>query len=143
MANETNNRNETIDDKVNTIANQGLEGKIPLPYAAQQIVSEVNATRISYKEGKKCTVHNHKFAVDLKLRGLNRKTAKTARELVILMGFYTMVQLSQQGRYDPRVDGIEFHGTIENGQVISTKHYRENYNNYVTVVLAKYNVGQR
>lgn len=129
--------------KVNEIVKQGLEGRIPLPEAARQVVREVNATRVSYKEGKKCTIHNHTFAVDLKLRGLDRKTSKTARELVVLMGFYTMIQLAQTNqRYDPRVDGIEFHGSTENGTVISTKHYRKNFDSYVTEVLAKYHIKQ-
>ncbi len=128
----------SIETLVNSIALEGITGSKPLGQAAREIAETVSVTRVSYKEGQKCTIHNHTYTVGLKLRGLNKKDTRTARELAILIGVYAMMQTT--GNYDPRVDGIEFHGTTDNGEIISTKHYRKNFDAYRDAVRAKYNV---
>ena len=130
----------TIETIVNNLAREGIEGLISLPEAAKQITSTVNSTRVSYKEDKKCTIFNHSYVVDLKLKGLGKKDKKTAQELVILLDFYTNNNLKDsKEKYNPKLNGIEFHGS-NNGIVISTKHYRKNFDNYSKGVLAKYNL---
>ncbi|MFC1754652.1 hypothetical protein ACFL96_14850 [Thermoproteota archaeon] len=106
------------------------------PYEAAVAIETVmgGVTKVVYDPNKTLKLHNHALDVGISPKGLNNRQMKRLEELVVIA--HHLAEAGKEGFDENNVSNVNL-GERE-GVVLSTKHYKENYQRFQQQVLEKY-----